>query len=138
MIRAVPPLLSLALLSTVLAGCDRSPPPPPDARPLAPPGPTGDPRIAMTQAMDLAMKQSEIRDLWPDRPYRVDLRDDDGAGRATLGLLDLDRDGAWDMRWSREGGVLLFARSPDDDGQYGEFTPWEGPRMPGDLEIQGR
>ena len=126
-----------ASLLLVLAACD-SPAPPPEARPLAPPGPTGDPRIAMTQAMDLALAHPEVQDLWPDRPYRVDLRDESGAGQATLGLLDLDRDGAWDMRWIREDGALMVASSPEDDGRYGAPEPWEGRRMPGSLAVPGR
>jgi len=132
----------LSLLLPLLVGllaCDEAPSPPRGAaRPLTPPGPTGDPRIAMTQAMDLALTHPEVNDLWPDRPYRVDLRDESGAGRATLGLLDLDRDGAWDMRWTRAGEVLMVANAPADDGQHGPPEPWSGPQMPGRLEVPGR
>ncbi len=123
------------IAALILAACGDPAPP---ARPLTTAGPTGDPRIAMTQAMDLVLQRPSVQDLWPDRPYRVDLRDAPAGGRPALGLLDLDRDGRFDQRWTRTpGGDLLVASSEADDGRYGPAALWTGPVMPGALTLPG-
>ncbi len=129
--RALAAAIAWALLGP--AGCGDAPPPPrPDARPLTPPGPAGDPRVAMTQAMDLRDLQGDVADLWPDRPYRVDLSVADG--RPIAGLLDLERDGRWETRWTRgEDGALLVATAQGEG--FSTPTAWTGARMPGALAV---
>ena len=102
-------LLSIAL---ILACVDEPPPAPPDARPLTSTVPTGDPRVAMAQAMGLSLEHPQVEDLWTDRAYRVDLFDEDGDKRPDRGLLDVDRDGNAEQRWSRgDDGALMVETS---------------------------
>ncbi len=70
------------------------------------------------------------RDIYPDKPYRIDLFNDDGHGRVAGSYwvqrvqIDFDRDNRWDEKWKRvmrRGTVVTVRRvSPADDGHYTE------------------
>ncbi len=104
--------------------------PPRDVKPLTPPNVSGDPRAHVAQAFGFAMVGAELPDVFPERPYRVALFDDDGDQRADRATLDVDRDGALEQHWTRVEGSLMVSTGG------GEPEPWDGP-VPAGLELEG-
>lgn len=103
---------------------------PPDVKPLTPPNVSGDPRAHVAQAFGFTMVGAELADVFPERPYRVALFDEDGDRLADRATLDVDRDGALEQTWSKVDGQLFVATGD------GEPEPWDGP-VPSGLEVEG-
>ena len=116
------------LLACTLGSSD--PAPPPDVKPLTPPNVSGDPRAHVAQAFGFPMVTAELLDVFPERPYRVALFDDDGDKLADRATLDADRDGVLEQHWTKVEGVLMVSTSG------GEPEPWDGP-VPSGLEVEG-
>jgi hypothetical protein len=73
-------------------------------------------RIATTATGD------KVKDLFPGRPYKVNLYREGSSSTFDRVKIDLDRDDKWDEKWSieREGGVEVVKRkvAPNDDENY--------------------
>lgn len=84
---------------------------------------------AKLRPMDRAILQllarptnARLKDVFPDRPYKVNLYREAGGSTIDRVKIDLDRDGRWDEKWSIEGDDVQRQVAPDDDERYTRST----------------
>jgi hypothetical protein len=65
---------------------------------------------------------ANLEDVFPDRPYEVNLYRDGVGSTIDRVKIDLDRDGTWDEMWSVEGDDIRRQVAPDDDERYTRST----------------
>lgn len=68
----------------------------------------------------------KLKDVTKGQAFKVNVYQDDGASSATRAKVDLDRDDAWDEKWTFDGSTVSKQVSPNDDESYTQTLTWNG------------
>jgi len=81
---------------------------------------------------DPALERTSLPDLFPDRPYKVQVFGSIAEHRFGLVLIDLTRDGKWDEKWDLRPGQVhrLVEHDPTADNRPVEYTMVKGKWQP--------
>ena len=73
---------------------------------------------------DPNLQRKALVDLFPSRPYRVKVSGDVDEHRYALVLIDMNRSGKWDERWTLKGDEVfrLLPQDPAAGGEPVQFT----------------
>jgi hypothetical protein len=80
----------------------------------------------------LRIDRSQMRDVFPDRPYRVQFVGSIAEHHIGLVMIDLDRDGKFDERWDlkRDGVTRMVQQDPSADGTPVKYSLSHGRWQP--------
>jgi hypothetical protein len=89
-------------------------------------------RDIFDQITHLRIERSEMRDVFPDRPYRVQFVGSVAEHHIGLVMIDLDRDGKFDERWDlkRDGVTRMVQQDPAAGGAPVKYTLSHGRWQP--------
>lgn len=80
----------------------------------------------------LKLERTQMRDVFPDRPYKVTFVGSIAERRIGLVMIDLNRDGTIDERWDlKKGGVMrMVPKDPGANGQQVTYSLAHGRWQP--------
>ncbi len=76
--------------------------------------------FAVLRAARKPLKGDKVKDAFRSQTYKVNLYSDGGSGRVDRVKIDLDRDNAWDEKWTFDGETVKREVAPNDDEKYSE------------------
>lgn len=68
----------------------------------------------------------KVKDITPDKHYKLNLYKDPGHTTVNRIKLDLDRDEKWDEKYSADNGTITREVAPADDEEYTQRYRWDG------------
>lgn len=82
--------------------------------------------------VSLKLERTQMKDVFPDRPYRVVFVGSLAQHQISQVMVDLDRDGKVDERWDIKKGDLVrnVPKDPDAQGQAVKYTLTHGRWQP--------
>jgi hypothetical protein len=89
-------------------------------------------RDIFDQITHLRLERSQLRDVFPDRPYRVVFVGSVAEHHIGLVMIDLDRDGKFEERWDlkRDGVTRMVQQDPSAEGAQVKYTLSHGRWQP--------
>ena len=68
----------------------------------------------------------KVKDVTPDKPYKINLYKDPGHTTVNRIKLDLNRNDKWDEKFSADNGTFTREVAPADDEVYTQRYRWDG------------
>lgn len=68
----------------------------------------------------------KVKDVTPDKPYKINLYKDPGHTAVNRIKLDRNRNEKWDEKYSSDNGTITREIAPADDEVYTERSRWDG------------
>jgi len=76
----------------------------------------------------------KLKDVTKGKPYKINVYQDEGHTTVNRLKIDLDRDDAWDEKWTFDSDGISRQVAPNDDEVYGEPQTWTGSGWTGDVD----
>lgn len=97
----------------------------PEVAPAATPAASAEPWVAVVMSyrgQDLG--STKLEDVTKGKAFKVNVYQDAGNTSANRAKLDIDRDDAWDQKWTFDDSGASVKIAPADDEDYSEARRW--------------